>query len=164
MPAFNFKRRYIMSSKYVVLKQTGESIVVAANSGVEAVHKFIDNIRGLGVGSAYIIQKITNPKDVVDAKMLFKVSALGDTTKFTVYQAILNRNEPKNCDVSALHQNWFCNKRMRLINEYYSTQTFYDMDTRCIYVVQEEPSGVGIAIHEISPSNPSYATYFNEIL
>ena len=32
-----------------------------------------------------------------------------------------------------LHQNWFFGKNMIVVDEYYDTQIFFDIDSRCFY-------------------------------
>lgn len=60
-----------------------------------------------------------------------------------------------------LKQNWFVN--MEMFDEYYETQQFYDKETKCIYVVSEDPYGNTI-ITEYQEGSKDYVTHYNKYL
>lgn len=56
-----------------------------------------------------------------------------------------------------LHQNWFMDKRFEMFEEYAESQSFYDTETKNIYVVSEEYGQKGSTIiQEITPGSFEY--------
>ena len=57
-----------------------------------------------------------------------------------------------------LHQNWFMDERFEMFEEYAESQSFYDTETKNIYVVFEEYGMRGSTIvQEITPESMEYA-------
>ena len=57
-----------------------------------------------------------------------------------------------------LHQNWFMNPRFEMFEDYGESQSFYDTETKNIYVVSEEYGQKGSTIvQEITPESFEYA-------
>ena len=122
---------------------TAEVMATGAVSAIKATLKAADK-----VAEAYDISAGTaNDHNVV-------LYEQGGRNQY--FKVKLNTEEPKYCDMSALHQNWFAD--MDMLDEHLESQTFFDKKTRCIYVVKD--TGCGIQINEISPSNPNYSRYF----
>ena len=58
-----------------------------------------------------------------------------------------------------LHQNWFMNPRFEMFEDYGESQSFYDTETKNIYVVMEEYGQKGSTIvQEITPESFEYAS------
>lgn len=56
-----------------------------------------------------------------------------------------------------LQQNWFADSKFEMFEEYGDLQSFYDTETKNIYVVTEEYGQKGInTIHEITPDSEEY--------
>ena len=56
-----------------------------------------------------------------------------------------------------LHQNWFMDERFEMFEEYAERQSFYDAETKNIYIVSEEDVAEGTTtILEITPESLSY--------
>ena len=56
-----------------------------------------------------------------------------------------------------LHQNWFMNPRFEMFEDYGESQSFYDTETRIIYVVFEEYGMKGSTINqEITEDSAEY--------
>lgn len=63
-----------------------------------------------------------------------------------------------------LHQNWFANPRFEMFEDYGESQSFYDLETRNIYIVFEEYGNSGSTIiQEITEESieykPNYERY-----
>ena len=60
-----------------------------------------------------------------------------------------------------LHQNWFQDKRFEMFEEYAESQSFYDVETKNIYVVLAEYGQKGSTIiQEITPESYEYTPNF----
>lgn len=60
-----------------------------------------------------------------------------------------------------LHQNWFQDKRFEMFEEYAESQSFYDVETKNIYVVSEEYGQKGSTIiQEITPDSFEYVANY----
>lgn len=56
-----------------------------------------------------------------------------------------------------LHQNWFMNPRFEMYEDYGESQSFYDTETRIIYIVFEEYGMEGsVIIQEITEESKEY--------
>lgn len=56
-----------------------------------------------------------------------------------------------------LHQNWFMDERFEMFEDYGESQSFYDTETKNIYVVSEEYGQKGsTVIQEITPESFEY--------
>lgn len=61
-----------------------------------------------------------------------------------------------------LHQNWFMDKRFEMFEDYGESQSFYDTETKNIYIAFEEYGQKGSTIvQEITPDSNEYGINFD---